>query len=485
MTLLDTFFIDFKTQNLGNAENDVKKFDKQISDLAAKGNKRNKEEQEQLKLLRKQRLDATQDLKDQVRVTDSLGDSFGGLASKIIGVGAALYGLNNIKNGVLSSFDKNTSLENQSRVGRQSFDELRALSSAVQSEGGSAEGFLSLVDSMRRAANARGIPFTSVRALFDAANRDVQGKRPEEQARILETLYGVNDTATEVLLERQTDEYKKIIDLKMQSTHLTEDDRNTAKQFTSDLGDLDQAWQKFYAHIGTASFPVIEKILNSLNTFLTDVPKAMEFSRSSKTHAEFEQKMSDYHNGTISPKTGNSAIDFWLSQGYTLNGAIGMAAQEQAESGGNPNARNGRHYGLFQFDETRRKQIKDALGIDVADASVDEQRRAAAWDAHRRGDDVRINSGTNPGGSSAIANSYFEVSGESPENRIRIANQLANQYHGGGAGGNSGSGMNIKIDDITINTQATDAHGISQEFSKALRGHLDELYSDTNDGIGY
>lgn len=502
MTILDHFTLDYGNNGLTQAKSDLTAYDKQISELAAKGKKRTDEENKQLKELRKQRLEHTQDIKDQTRAADGLGDSFGGLATKIIGVGAALFGLSSLKTGVLNSVNRNTSLANQTKIAGQSFDDVRALSSAVQDEGGSAEGFESLVDAMTKTAHERGIAFTKVRELFDAANRDVQGKPLQEKGRILEQLYGVNDNAAIVLLEKETSEYQKIIDLKLRSTHLTDENIAKSKELTADIGNLSQAWDRFYSRLATLIVPTFTKTLNGLSNFTDDVSASMEISKTSKTHAEYEQRMAEYYknkhsNNTpsataIAPKTGNAAIDFWLSQGYTLNGAIGMAAQEKAESNGNPSARNidkrgGVHYGLFQFDEARRSQILSATNIDVASASAEDQRKAAAWDARRRGDDVRINSGTSPEGSSAIANSYFEVSGETPFKRAQIAHDLAAQYTptGPGAENSSGSGtsLNVKVDNVTINTNATDANAISREFANALSSHLNDLYSDTNDGI--
>ena len=505
MTILDTFFIEFKNRGLVDAQNDVKQFDKQITELAAKGNKRNKDEQEQLKLLRKQRLDATLDLKDQIRTTDLLGESFGGLATKILGVGAALFGLNSLKNGVLSAVNKNTHISNQAFVSGQNPNDLRALAAIVEAGGGSGEGAISLIDSMRKAANARGIAFTNVFGLLNAANKEVQNRPKAEQARILEQLYGINDEALERQLEGTVESWRKIVELKKQSTLLTKDDWDTAKEFTAELGMMNQSWEKFYTKLGTATFPALDVLLSYVNHILDGLEAIIKLPG---VFYEGGQGIGNYIKGansngrlfgsnrggpsasgitwpgtsSTSPKTGNAAIDFWLSQGYTLNGAIGMAANEQAESSGNPNARNGKHYGLYQFDEKRRTDALAALGIDVATASADDQRIAAAWDAHRRGNDSLINSGTSPGGSAAIANSYFEVSGESPENRIRIANQIASQFSSGGKGSGATGDFSVKIDNVNINTPTSDPNQHAKLFSETLAIHLDDLRGDWDDG---
>jgi len=516
MTILDTFFLDFKTQNVAQTSNDIKNLDKQISDLAAKGNKRNEEEQKQLKILRKQRLEATQDLKDQVRTTDALGDSFGSLATKIIGVGAALFGLNEVKNGVLSAVKNNVSTANQAFIGGQDPNDLRTIAAIVESAGGSGEGAKALIDSMRHALTQRGLPFTNPLGVLNQANKDVQGRTKTDQARVLEQLYGINDEALESQLEKSVEEWQKIVELKKKSTALTAKDYADAVEFEGALTSLDQTWTKFYTKLGTATFPALEFLLSIMTDILTVSEKAKAsaefvfggggkiynphggsfFASNRGVSSQYSTLSSETQNpptASIAPKTGNAAIDFWLGQGYTLNGAIGMAAQEQGESSGNPNARKmdskGRmHYGLYQFDPTRRAEILAGTNIDVATASAEDQRKAAAWDAHRRGDDVRINQGTTPEGSSNIANSYFEVSGEDPRRREMIAHQLAMQWGAGAQNSGAGSELNVKIDKVEINTQATDANGIGRDFAQAfdyhLSLHLDNLYSDTNDGIG-
>jgi Phage tail lysozyme len=188
--------------------------------------------------------------------------------------------------------------------------------------------------------------------------------------------------------------------------------------------------------------------------------------------------------------TGNPAVDFWLSQGYDLDKAIALAANEQAESSGNPSARNygngSQHYGLYQFDENRRRDIASGLGIDVATAGTDQQRLAAAWDMKRSGNDIGLKATTSLADATDYVNRRFEVSGEDSSRRIAIASQIASSIPSipPSSGGNS-KALSVKIDNVSIQTQATDAGGISKALTQQLQSDLGNLYYDWNDGVDY
>lgn len=81
-----------------------------------------------------------------------------------------------------------------------------------------------------------------------------------------------------------------------------------------------------------------------------------------------------------------ASLSFWKSKGLSPAQAAGMAAQEMAESGGNPGARgdyiNGKPtaIGAYQWHADRRARILAATGIDITTATIDQQREAAYWE---------------------------------------------------------------------------------------------------------
>ncbi len=74
------------------------------------------------------------------------------------------------------------------------------------------------------------------------------------------------------------------------------------------------------------------------------------------------------------------AVTWWMQHGATLQGAAGMAAQEEQESGYDPSRRGdgGAAGGSFQWHQDRRDKILNAVGIDVwKDMDPSHQRLAA------------------------------------------------------------------------------------------------------------
>ena len=298
----------------------------------------------------------------------------------------------------------------------------------------------------------------------------------------------------------------------------TEDDRKKAFEFEKAYGNAGTAFTYAFTRLDSDILPVVSKELGKLNdhikkvekeeggieAFFTEAAAAAGLlipplrahhahlfnnhpqSRYAKDASEWVFGKYKPHGGSFfgsnrgssgrasstSPATNEtqapySSMDYLVSQGYTLGQAAGILGNAKVESAGNPtpaqNAYNAGHYGKFQWDATRRATILAGLNIDVATASEQDQDKAFVWEAHQRGDDAKIQTANNEYGAAAITNSYFERSGsESINARMRAAHDLATQYSSSlasGSGSNSSvsNATSVKIDDVTINTQATDA----------------------------
>ncbi|WP_238602481.1 phage tail tip lysozyme [Fimbriiglobus ruber] len=192
----------------------------------------------------------------------------------------------------------------------------------------------------------------------------------------------------------------------------------------------------------------------------------------------------------IGGSSRDQVISFWQSQGYSPGAAAGWAANAQAESSFNPSASNGTHFGIYQWSAARRAKIKAALGIDVATASLQDQLRAAAWEAGNMG--LGPNAlPDNAGQSAAAISNRFEVpsltaGGLASEAAKRAA--IANSY---GAvpsipslgASTPGRNTNVKIDNITIQTQASDSAGIAREVGVELKNQIRMAMSNFDDGV--
>lgn len=189
--------------------------------------------------------------------------------------------------------------------------------------------------------------------------------------------------------------------------------------------------------------------------------------------------------------------DFWRSKGYGPGAAAGWTANAQAESrfGLDPNTNSNGHYGVYQWSSARRAKIRAITGIDVATASLDDQLKAAEWEAQNMG----LSPGAFPGEagqSAALISNKFEIpsttqGGLASEaaRRARIAEGYGPIPFSGSIGSsdgiNPGRSISIKIDDIKIETQATDSAGIARGISAELKNQIRMAISNIDDGVAY
>lgn len=92
--------------------------------------------------------------------------------------------------------------------------------------------------------------------------------------------------------------------------------------------------------------------------------------------------------GKDKPSNTSAALEsynFWKSKGLTHEQAMGLVANEQAESGFDPKARGdgGKAHGLFQHHPDRRQAILNGTGIDISTADRKQQLEAAHWELTR------------------------------------------------------------------------------------------------------
>lgn len=181
------------------------------------------------------------------------------------------------------------------------------------------------------------------------------------------------------------------------------------------------------------------------------------------------------------------SIGFWMSKGYSRAQAAGLAANEQAESGGNPRARgdNGQAYGLFQWHLPRVLSIMRGTGIDVRSASRDQQLQAAAWELQQMGLDSHLRQIQGADTAAAFLTKNFErpadIAGESVR-RGRMALAMADSSPGAISGG-GGRDITVRIDKVEINTQAHDAAGMARDAAPSLISQIRAAIGSYDDGV--
>ncbi len=206
-------------------------------------------------------------------------------------------------------------------------------------------------------------------------------------------------------------------------------------------------------------------------------------------------------NAPVSGSNKQASLAFWQSQGYSPAQAAAWAANEQAESSYNPNAVNGSHAGIFQWSAARRAKILAGTGIDILTASHADQLKAAAWEAAQMG--LGPNGlPADAGGAAAAISNTFEVPSTTrygllmeAQKRAQIAMSLSGEALGSaavtplnslGAVSNTTNGgdrnTSVKIDNLNVHTQATDADGMASAASDSLVNHIRYAMSDFDDG---
>ncbi|MGO4171553.1 phage tail tip lysozyme [Bosea sp. TAF32] len=150
----------------------------------------------------------------------------------------------------------------------------------------------------------------------------------------------------------------------------------------------------------------------------------------------------DPSGGATSAPTGGAAqqaaaqesYEFWRGKGLSHEQAVGMVANERAESRHNPSARGdgGRAHGLYQHHPDRRAAILAGSGIDMSTATAAQQREGAYWEMTKGAERkawAALKQAETAGEAAAIVSKLYERpldrDGEA-QKRAAMANGLAN-----------------------------------------------------------
>lgn len=209
---------------------------------------------------------------------------------------------------------------------------------------------------------------------------------------------------------------------------------------------------------------------------------------------KYQGQMGDPFSLNIKPKAlsgGGQTLErmqqYFENRGWSSDQAKGIAANLWAESKGNPNAigDNGTAFGIAQWHPARQAKFKAWSGKDIRDSSFGEQMAFVQYeltkgDYKAAGDLLRQQ--TSPYSSaSAVSRAYEQpkdVMGEA-NRRGTFAQSLAGIQGASTFAAGSGTGAmmtpqsvdkstQLQIDQLTIQTQATDARGIANDFASSL-----------------
>lgn len=273
MTVLDSFYLLFKTDAKG-AQADVAALDKQIADLAAKGQKRDEAEVKQLKELRKQRAEMTRDIKDQTKEVDKLGQSFVKTIENVASAGTALFAFTAIKAGVQHATDFNSQLLVTSKILGQNVKSLSAFASAAEAAGGTKEGAIGQYQSLALQYSSQGLkPPTPEELITNLRKSLANYKTPEAKLFQLQRL-GISDPGiiSEALASpEELAAYQK----QGKSSALTEEQTQKLRDLKRSEVEAGQEVTHWFGKLGTELSTVIIPGLQALGKVLhtiTNVP---------------------------------------------------------------------------------------------------------------------------------------------------------------------------------------------------------------------
>ncbi|MEW9623259.1 phage tail tip lysozyme [Rhodanobacter geophilus] len=230
--------------------------------------------------------------------------------------------------------------------------------------------------------------------------------------------------------------------------------------------------------------------------------------------ADYRQMAQQILSGKMSPKDigigarptstgspgGSKAIDYFMSQGFTRNQAIGMAANISAESAFNPYqyGDHGKAYGIGQWHADRQANFAKVMGLPIQASSYEQQLAFYAYEVkHNKPLMKAFGQDPNAGASAMLVSVLDErpkdAAGEA-ERRALLAQHMASGYGltpaqaayarglvqpasvmrsaqaGAQAKGNTSN--SVTIGTLQVNApKATDAKGVAKGMQSAMVSH--------------
>lgn len=501
MNVIDSFYLLFKT-NSKEAQSELKKLDDQIAELAAKGNTRSQAETKALGAMRKLRAQSTQDLKDEKKVVDDTTLSFSKLALAGVAALEGFAGLNKLKDGIVNSINYNAQIEKTAKLTNTNARELSLWNDVIARAGGNPGGkeYINFITQLNQKYAALGVNDRIKRVGQDLLNissqfAEMERNSPGSSLARAEKL-GIGPDLWLALKDgpgilQQNIDFMSLLD------NTTEDTAKSAFSLSQQWSDIGIVFRSVFTWLQPLA-KLMSTFIEGLGFGLRGIEATLQsiFTLSFKPLNDLAAAQDQAISRLVGPQaTGSNADEsraYWKSLGYSDAQVAALLANEQAESSFNSGAvgDNGTARGIFQWHGPRRQKILAATGIDVATASHADQLRAAAWELEQTGTASRLRNTATPQQGAAVLTGY-----EAPANagyQAYARGQSAAAIFAAGKSAlsdassspfnsisNSSSQRTITIGGITINTQASDARGISSD----LHGELASMVQSVDDGV--
>jgi len=182
-------------------------------------------------------------------------------------------------------------------------------------------------------------------------------------------------------------------------------------------------------------------------------------------------------------------MDYFMSQGWSKEQAAGIVGNLTQESGLNPNAKNASGMrGIAQWNKARQKDFANwaGFGIDDPRATLMKQAEFIQYELTKGKEQAAgialSKQNTTIGASNAIFSGYERPGDDSAAKRAQYAlqySQMTGASANAPAGSSTANNTQVAINSINVNTQATDADGISKSIGQSIQNN-----SLINAGVG-
>ncbi len=264
---------------------------------------------------------------------------------------------------------------------------------------------------------------------------------PKMQANAYGHILGL-DQGTINLLEQGTAAFDKHMTAVKLSGVVTAGSVKEMEALQTALAGVDAAAKTLGRNLLTDLAPTLIRVANVVKDLETGNWQAINRDLAPPGHRTATGALKRVFTGSTKAEqaAARQAVSYFKSQGYTQAQAIGLAANIQAESSYNPHppqtAFNKGHYGIAQWDATRRAQILAGTGIDVKTATYAQQLKAMAWELKHTqapAGAALMKSRTAAGAAATVRQFYEKPGGKGPtadRPRMIIANRIQERLTG-------------------------------------------------------
>ena len=311
--------------------------------------------------------------------------------------------------------------ERLSRMTGHSAKEFQRWKAIIEQSGGSFDDFMASLDNLRK-IKANFMMTGNVPEVFGRLGIMPTGEDIDILQQVTEKLKGIQDIAMRNYLANQAGISPDLIGILTsggdigyfdKSMALTQKQIDAANEMRRQGVVLAQRWDQLLNRIGTTVLPVLNKVGEVLIGGANNVLD--KFSGSSAS-------------------TIDDIVEKMRESGLSENAIAGILGNASVESGFNPNASNGSHWGLFQWDINRWSRYQRRLKTEGKENNLENQFEFMIFELMEYGEKflMDLNNASTPEEAAALFEKKFERSGgQSMDKRIRRAGAIAQMMREG------------------------------------------------------